>query len=92
MTKRTAISLPDELYRRIEQARRRAGKDRSTWLQEAASDYLRKRTKAEEIESYFSGYERAPLTEEELSLLRWNEDHFGEALAHAAARPRRRRR
>ena len=46
-SKRTAISLPDDLYRNIERARRRAKKDRSTWIQEAAEDYLRKRTRDE---------------------------------------------
>lgn len=92
MTRRTAISLPDKLYERIERARRRAGKDRSTWLQEAAGEYLTKRTKEEEIESYFRGYERTPLTSDELSLLRWNEEHFGEALSAAAPQAKRKRR
>ncbi len=79
MTKRTAISLPDDLYRDIERARRRARKDRSTWLQEAASEYLKKRSKEEEIEAWLSAHERVPLTEDELAGLRWNEEHFGEA-------------
>lgn len=92
VTKRAAISLPDELYRRIERARKRVGKDRSAWLREAATDYLKKRTRAEEIESYFRGYERAPLTSDELSLLAWNEEHFGETLDRPAAGPKRRRR
>lgn len=80
VTRRTAISLPDALYEQIERARRRTKKDRSTWLQEAASEYLRKRSKEAEIEDYFAGYERKPLTEDEISLLKWTEDHFGEGL------------
>lgn len=92
MTKRAAISLPDDLYRRIERARKRAGKDRSSWLQEAASEYLSKRTRAEEIEAYFSGYERAPLTADAVSLLRWNEEHFGEVADEPAAVSKRGRR
>lgn len=92
MTKRTAISLSDDLYRRIERARKRAGLDRSAWLQEAAGEYLKKRTEHEEIEAYFSGYERAPLTDDEISLLRWNEEHIGEALGEPAEPPRRKRR
>ncbi len=92
MTKRAAISLSDELYRRIERARKRVGKDRSSWLQEAASEYLSKRTQAEEIEAYFSGYERAPLTADEVSLLRWNEAHFGEVADEPAVVSRRGRR
>lgn len=92
MTKRAAISLPDELYRQIERARKRAGKDRSAWLQEAATDYLKRRTKQQEIEAYFKGYERAPLTDDELSLLSWNEEHFEELLERSAVEPRRGRR
>jgi len=78
VTKRTAISLPDDLYRQIERARRRARKDRSTWLQEAASEYLNRRTKEEEIEAYLSAYERMPLTDDEIAVLRWGEEHLGE--------------
>lgn len=92
MTKRAAISLPDDLYRRIERARKRAGKDRSSWLQEAASEYLSKRTQAEELEAYFSGYERAPLTTDEVYRLRWNEEHVGEVADEPAAVSKRRRR
>lgn len=77
MTKKTAISLPDDLYREIERARKRARKDRSAWLQEAASDYLKKRTKEEEIEAYFAGYERVPLSEDELSFIDYGTKQFG---------------
>lgn len=92
VTKRTAISLPDDLYREIERARKRVGKDRSGWLQEAASEYLKKRSKEEEVEAYFRAYERTPLTEDELSLLRWNEEHFGETLDDAPRPSKRKRR
>ncbi len=60
MTKKTAISLPDDLYREIERARKRVNKDRSTWLQEAAADYLKRKTMQEKIEAYFDGYRRIP--------------------------------
>lgn len=92
VTKRTAISLPDDLYREIERARKRIGKDRSGWLQEAASEYLRKRSKEEEVEAYFQAYERIPLTEDELAFIRWNEQHFGDTLDEPAKPPKRRRR
>lgn len=78
MTKRTAISLPDGLFREIERARKRAKKDRSAWIQDAAAEYLKRRSKEEEIEAYFTAYEREPLTEDELSLLRWNAEHLGD--------------
>jgi predicted transcriptional regulator len=86
MTKRTAISLPDDLYREIERARKRSKKDRSTWLQEAASDYLKKRTKEEEIEAWLSAYERVPLTEDELAFDRWKARHWAELFAEEPPR------
>jgi predicted transcriptional regulator len=87
VTKRTAISLPDGLFRDLERARKRAKKDRSTWIQEAVSEYLKRRSKEEEIEAYFSGYERLPLTEDELSLLRWNAERLGDRLVDETERP-----
>lgn len=78
MTKRTAISLPEDLYREIERARKRAKKDRSTWIQEAASEYLKRRSKEEEIEAYFAGYKRVPLTADERALLEWNAQHIAD--------------
>jgi len=82
MTKRTAISLPDDLFRDIERARRRSKKDRSTWIQEAASDYLKKRTNEEEIEEYFAAYERATLSRDELSGIRANQKQVGRIIDH----------
>jgi predicted transcriptional regulator len=60
MTKKTAISLPDALFREIERARKRSKKDRSTWIQEAASDYLKRKTMQEKVDAYFEGYRRIP--------------------------------
>ncbi len=92
MTKKTAISLPDDLFREIERARKRARKDRSTWIQEAAGEYLRRRSKEEEIEAYFAGYERVPSSEDELALERWKERHWTELFAEGSVpRPRRKR-
>ncbi len=91
MTKKTAISLPDNLFRDIERARKRSKKDRSTWIQEAASEYLKKRTKEQEEEAYFAGYERTPISDDERSLLDWNAKHFGE-MADFADRPTKRKR
>jgi metal-responsive CopG/Arc/MetJ family transcriptional regulator len=77
MTKRTAISLPDALYRDIERARKRSKKDRSTWIQEAASEYLKRRTEAEDVEAYFAAYERIPLSEDELAAIRHDQARVG---------------
>jgi hypothetical protein len=60
VTKKTAISLPDDLFRQIERARKRSKKDRSTWIQEAAADYLKRKTMQEKIDAYFDGYRRIP--------------------------------
>lgn len=60
LTKRTAISLPDKLFRDIERARKRDGLDRSSWIQEAAAEYLAKRAEAAQVEAYFEGYRRIP--------------------------------
>src|SRR4051812_30371042 len=81
VTRKTAISLPDELYRDIERARKRSGKDRSTWIQEAASEYLRKRTKQEQIESWLTAYQRVPLSADEAALIAWKDAHLSELFA-----------
>ena len=91
MTKRTAISLPDDLYREIERARSRSKKDRSTWIQEAASEYLKKRTKEEEIEAWLSAYERVPLSQDEIAFDRWKERHWAQLFAEESAPKRKRR-
>lgn len=81
MTKRTAVSLPDGLYRDIERARKRANQDRSSWLQEAASEYLKKRTREEEEEAWLSSDERVTPIADEVALERWKERHWSELLA-----------
>ena len=65
VTKRTAISLPDSLFRDIERARKRDGLDRSGWLQEAAKRYLTRRVTQEQIDMYFEGYRRIPDTDDD---------------------------
>lgn len=93
MTKKTAISLPDDLFREIERARKRSKMDRSTWIQEAANAYLVKRSRAAEEEAYFAGYERVPLTEDELALDRWKAKHWADLFnEEAGPKPKRRAR
>lgn len=88
MTKRTAVSLPDGLFREIERARKRVNQDRSSWLQEAASEYLNKRTAEDEEEAWLSSDERVPPSADELALDRWMERHWSELIAEEP--PRRR--
>lgn len=40
---KTAVSIPDDLFRRAEQLRRRAGKSRSQVYREALAEYLVRR-------------------------------------------------
>ncbi len=60
MTKRVAISLPDELYRQIEKARKRRRIPRSALIQEAVGDYVRRTDEKALEEAYFDGYRRIP--------------------------------
>ena len=85
MTKRTALSLPDDLYRDIERARKRANQDRSSWIQEAAAEYLKQRTREEEEEAWLSADERFPRSPDELTLERWKDRHWSELLGQEAA-------
>lgn len=95
MTKRTALSLPEALYRDIERARKRSNQDRSSWIQEAAAEYLKKRTRQEEEEAWLSADERVPATADELALERWKSRHwselFSEEVVRARSAPRRKR-
>ncbi len=91
MTKRTAISLPDDLFADIERARKRARKDRSTWIQEAVKEHLKKRTEAEEVEAYFAAYERQPLDEDALSFIEWGNKNIGKIIDSIEARGSRRK-
>lgn len=65
MTKRVAISLPDELFRHVERLRKRKRVPRSTWIQEAVGDYVRRVDDEALVEAYFEGYRRIPDTEDE---------------------------
>lgn len=60
MTKRIAISLPEELYRQIERARKQRRVARSALIQEAVGDYIRRTDEKTLEEAYFDGYRRIP--------------------------------
>lgn len=55
-----AISIPDDLYRALEGARRRARRSRSAIVQEALRDWLRGQQQAELVREYEAGYRRRP--------------------------------
>lgn len=67
MTKRVAISLPDDLFDDMERARSREGLDRSSWLQALIRERFKGRTRAEKIARYVEGYRRFPETADDLA-------------------------
>ena len=65
-TAKVAVSLPDELFRALESARRRARKTRSSVVQEALRDWLRRQARAELVRDYEEGYRRSSETTREV--------------------------
>lgn len=47
-------------------------------IQEAASEFLKRKPKEQEIEDYFAAYERVPLTEDERTFDEWKAQHWAE--------------
>jgi metal-responsive CopG/Arc/MetJ family transcriptional regulator len=65
MSKRVTISLSDEMYKRIERARKAAKRDRSSFVQEAVEERLATAERAERDAAYIRGYTDVPETNEE---------------------------
>ncbi|HEV2250421.1 MAG TPA: hypothetical protein VGT60_07935 [Candidatus Limnocylindria bacterium] len=57
---RTSASFPTDLWRGIENDRKRRGVPRSRWMQEAAREYLARHGEAEREARYFAGYTAIP--------------------------------
>ena len=62
---RTSTSFPPDLWRGIEDDRKRRRIPRSRWLQDAAREYLARHSKEEREERYFAGYRAIPDTDDE---------------------------
>lgn len=60
MTKRIAVSLPDDLFRRMERVRKRRRVPRSRLVQEAVGDYVQRTDEHALEQAYFEGYRRIP--------------------------------
>lgn len=60
MTKRIAVSLPDDLFRRMERVRKRRRVPRSKLVQEAVGDYVQRTDEQALEQAYFEGYRRIP--------------------------------
>jgi len=65
VSKRVTISLSDEMYRRIERARKAAKRDRSSFVQEAVEQRFATEDRAERDAAYIRGYTEVPETDEE---------------------------
>lgn len=69
MAKKIAVSMPEPLFKEMERVRKREGKDRSAWVQEAVGERLRHRKREADIAAYVSEYERHPETAEEKAVV-----------------------
>ena len=63
---KVAVSLPDNLYRAVEQARKKSGKSRSAVMQDALHHWLRQQEQAVLIREYEVGYQKKPESKQEV--------------------------
>ena len=64
-----AISLPEELFQRLEHDRRERNMNRSQYVANAVADHLHRKREQELEEQYVRGYLEHPETEEEAEAL-----------------------
>ena len=55
-----AVSIPAELYRAVERARKVSGKTRSAVMQDALRHWLTQQAQAQMVREYEAGYRRRP--------------------------------
>ena len=67
MVVKIAISMPEELYEQIEEARKELGMKRSEFIDLAVQEWIKKDKEKELIKQYIEGYKKYPETEEELA-------------------------
>jgi metal-responsive CopG/Arc/MetJ family transcriptional regulator len=64
-----AISLPEELFQRLEHDRQEEGMNRSEYVANAVAGHLHRKRELELEEQYIRGYLEHPATEEEAQAL-----------------------
>jgi metal-responsive CopG/Arc/MetJ family transcriptional regulator len=64
---KVAISLPYDLYRKVERARKKQRRTRSAVVQDLLRSWLRKEEEAEKDRQYIEAYRRMPETAEEIA-------------------------
>jgi Arc/MetJ-type ribon-helix-helix transcriptional regulator len=57
---KVAVSIPDDLYRAVERARKKAGRTRSAVMQDALRYWLERQEEAPLVREYEAGYRRKP--------------------------------
>jgi metal-responsive CopG/Arc/MetJ family transcriptional regulator len=62
-----AVSIPDDLLREVERARRRRGLSRSAVVQTGLRAWLKAQRDAERVKRYVDAYRRHPETDEEVA-------------------------
>jgi metal-responsive CopG/Arc/MetJ family transcriptional regulator len=55
-----AVSLPEDLYRAVERARKKSGRSRSGVMQDALRYWLERQEEAPLVREYEAGYRRKP--------------------------------
>jgi metal-responsive CopG/Arc/MetJ family transcriptional regulator len=70
-SKKVTISLPEDLFKQLEKMRRAKKLDRSTWVQEAVSDAIKRERRAEMDRAYVESYRNDPeeVDEKEIAML-----------------------
>ena len=63
---KVAVSIPDDLYRAVERARRKSGKTRSAVVQDALRAWLDHQANAALVREYEVGYRRRPESRREI--------------------------
>jgi metal-responsive CopG/Arc/MetJ family transcriptional regulator len=63
---KVAVSIPDDLYRAVERARKRHRKTRSAVMQDALRYWLRHESEIALVREYEEGYRRKPETRREI--------------------------
>ena len=63
-----AVTVPAELYKSVETARRRSARSRSAIVQEALRHWLRHQAQAELVREYEAGYRRRPEGKREIDV------------------------
>jgi len=66
-TKKIAISIPNDLAKKVESLRKISGESRSAFISRAIKKMTRERERKEQIAKYQEGYRKHPESKEEIA-------------------------